>query len=547
MFELLEMETPFTLGLPKSGSKDAVDLLITQSLVIVGANGSGKTRLGTWLDINSEQRDKAHRISAQKSLTMPESSDYSSLAKAEEKLLHGGENLRKRFADTEVKSIYRWDQKPNTALLNDFNLLMAVLFSEESEVSISHRKSHKENNRLSEIPKTRLDVVKEIWESILPEKELLVGSGIIRTKPRILETAPYNGSEMSDGERVIFYLIGQALSAPKNGILIIDEPELHLHKSIQTRLWLEIQSARPDCIFVYMTHDLDFAASMTEAKKIWLKSYDGEVWDWEEIPEIEGFPEALLLQVMGSRHSIIFVEGEEGSHDVALFRAIYTNHTITPRGSCSQVIFATKALNSSDKFHHIDAQGIIDRDRLSPEEVLHLQRDRIGVLNVAEVENLFCIPEILLAVAEQLNLPAQAKLFEVQEFIFKELRREIETQISLRVANEIKFQLNLFNSKKQGVSALKHELVALIGRIDVDLIYSEVSELVHAALQNKDYNAVLMLYNRKSLAERIGPIFGLHGKAYPNFVLRMLRGDKKQSMIEGLMRYIPNLDAHNNH
>lgn len=43
----------------------------------------------------------------------------------------------------------------------------------------------------------------------------------------------YNSSEMSDGERVIFYLIGQCLAVPENGIIVIDEPELHLHKSVQ--------------------------------------------------------------------------------------------------------------------------------------------------------------------------------------------------------------------------------------------------------------------------------------------------------------------------
>ena len=33
---------------------------------------------------------------------------------------------------------------------------------------------------------------------------------------------------MSDGERAIFYLIGQTLAASSDSVLIIDEPELHL-------------------------------------------------------------------------------------------------------------------------------------------------------------------------------------------------------------------------------------------------------------------------------------------------------------------------------
>src|SRR5205823_4559802 len=126
-------------------------------------------------------------------------------------------------------------------------------------------------------------------ELILPYREIEITPGKIQTRVKNSASVYYSASEMSDGERVIFYLIGQALAAPKDGIIIIDEPELHLHKSIQTWLWREIQAARPDCLFVYMTHDVEFAASLTEAKKIWLKNFNGHVWEWEEVPAVEGF------------------------------------------------------------------------------------------------------------------------------------------------------------------------------------------------------------------------------------------------------------------
>ena len=44
----------------------------------------------------------------------------------------------------------------------------------------------------------------------------------------------YSASEMSDGERSIFYILGQVLSANENSVLIFDEPELHIHKSIMS-------------------------------------------------------------------------------------------------------------------------------------------------------------------------------------------------------------------------------------------------------------------------------------------------------------------------
>ena len=65
---------------------------------------------------------------------------------------------------------------------------------------------------------------------------------------------------MSDGERAVLYLIVQVLCIPDNKKLIIDEPELHLHGSIMNRLWKGLEQVRPDCLFIYITHDTDFAA-----------------------------------------------------------------------------------------------------------------------------------------------------------------------------------------------------------------------------------------------------------------------------------------------
>jgi ABC-type lipoprotein export system ATPase subunit len=42
------------------------------SIVIVGANGSGKTRLGVYIEESLAARDIVHRIAAQKTLAMEE-------------------------------------------------------------------------------------------------------------------------------------------------------------------------------------------------------------------------------------------------------------------------------------------------------------------------------------------------------------------------------------------------------------------------------------------------------------------------------------------
>ncbi|GHV17087.1 hypothetical protein FACS1894169_11730 [Bacteroidia bacterium] len=71
----------------------------------------------------------------------------------------------------------------------------------------------------------------------------------------------YQPIQMSDGEKVLLFLIAQVLQAPKDGFIVVDEPEMYLHKTILKKLWDRLEKERPDCLFIYLTHDLDFATS----------------------------------------------------------------------------------------------------------------------------------------------------------------------------------------------------------------------------------------------------------------------------------------------
>lgn len=55
-----------------------------QSIVLLGANGAGKTRMSVWIDENNPELN-VHRISAQKSLDMPEYVSPTELKKAEDR------------------------------------------------------------------------------------------------------------------------------------------------------------------------------------------------------------------------------------------------------------------------------------------------------------------------------------------------------------------------------------------------------------------------------------------------------------------------------
>lgn len=389
-----------------------------------------------------------------------------------------------------------------------------------------------------------MDLVKELWERILPHRELIVGGLRIQTRVKGTTDKIYSSSEMSDGERVIFYLIGQCLAAPHNGIVVIDEPELHLHKSVQTSLWAEIERLRPDCLFVYLTHDVDFAAAKEGSKRIWLKSFDGHVWDWEELQEDRNLPSDLLLEVLGSRKSVVFVEGDDGSHDVALYRALLPSFLVIPRGSCTQVIMSVKALKANSQLHHLQVYGIIDRDRRVAVEIQKLEQDSIFVLGVAEVENLFCVKEVLQIVSTRLARDAVADFQSVSDAIFNRLQGELETQVSLRVASEIKFQLNKFDEKAKGLTALTSALQSLAGGISVVVIHAQALAEFNAVLSSKDFEGLLSLYNRKSLPSQAGGALGLTNGELPELVVRLAKGECRDEISNALKKYFGNFAPH---
>ena len=112
------------LTLPKKLNHPENIIVDSKQIVVIGANGSGKTRFGT--DIETRYNNQTHRISAQKSLTMPKNVSPTSKESAEKDFLYG-------YATGGLghKIGQRWGDNPNTHLLNDFQKLMVLLHTEE--------------------------------------------------------------------------------------------------------------------------------------------------------------------------------------------------------------------------------------------------------------------------------------------------------------------------------------------------------------------------------------------------------------------------------
>lgn len=151
----------FTLTLPKN--KDGIDKVETRkSIMFIGANGSGKTRLGAWVEMESLGKANTHRVSAQKLLNMPDTIIPSSMKIAKAMLFGGHQNALEKENYSDFKSANRWNQNPNISTLNDFNALGVFLFSDHMEAGAEYLKSSKETGYRVEPPITLLEQVKKL-------------------------------------------------------------------------------------------------------------------------------------------------------------------------------------------------------------------------------------------------------------------------------------------------------------------------------------------------------------------------------------------------
>lgn len=529
------------LILPKSKNINQIETSIKTegAIVIVGANGSGKTRLGTWIEFKSNQKEKVHRVSAQKSLTIPDSISPVSIKRAQSMLQYG---YYKEDSDLwGFKLGQRWGQKPETFLLNDYDKLLIYLFSENYEAALKYKRLSERNIHKITPPVTKLDEVVKIWESVILHRKLLINSSNISTCFANEQGNEYSASNMSDGERVVFYLIGECIAAHEKSIIIIDEPELHLHKSIQRRLWDEIEAARPDCLFVYLTHDLDFAVTRVGAERVWMSNFDGENFDWTHVSYDENIPEDIYLEIIGSRNPIIFIEGEKGSYDEQIYSNVYPNYTIICLGSSSKVIDATKSFDNLMNLHNLSCYGIIDRDFKPENFIQNYKKKNILFPDVAEVENLFLVEEVLNVVAKKFCVDNPALVVNnVKEWVIDQFKCNIEKHCKDATVAYIDYSLNSFNGKSENINELKGNYQKFVDSIDLEEHYRNIMEKSKVLIENKDYNEILKVFNNKALVGQVGKFFDIKPCAFTKKVKNII-DEGNLDIIEAIRCYLPSL------
>ena len=356
---------------PRKGSQPyAIDSTALRHIVIIGANGSGKTRFANRLA--ADLGDKAFRLSALNALYTKDKDDTSpnSIDTLYNQSVAGASLLRPDLA-------------------GQFERTIGLLVNEEMLSLIEQKHSGNETAPHT----TRLDHVMQQWQKVFPGNRGRIESGRMLFS-RDITSDTYSPSRLSDGEKTVLYYLGAVSFAPRDAVIIVDSPGMFLHPSSIASLWNSIEDSRPDCTFIYVTHDLQFASSRGEGCTIWVKDCDpGQgVWDYDFLTGPDGISDEVYLAILGARKPVLFIEGDGvNSIDAKLYPVIFNDYTVKSLGGCDRVIESTRTFNSLKAFHDLDAFGIVDRDRRDEGEVSYLRKKQVYVPEVAEIENIFML------------------------------------------------------------------------------------------------------------------------------------------------------------
>ena len=478
-----------------------------RNTVLVGANGCGKTSLANLLQKSLNVSDGIV-IPAQKLLIFPTFANTPNFASARTHFEKYQKYISNDKVSFDAKGMEDYDWTSTKSYASEMVKIMGMLLGER-QVCINRASSRYKQGE--QVP-TRdfmgvLDDVIDIWNSLIEHRTLMCNdNNELRIK---YNDTVYDAHQISDGERVIIYIAGRVLFAPRNGIIIVDEPELHLHKSIANKLWDILENKRPDCRFIYFTHDLDFATSRN-CQKAWIRNFNyPNKWSIELISESE-IPEELLLKLLGSRKPILFCEGKQESLDRRVFEIIYPKFTIQPVGTCKNVINYTRAYNHVANTY-CKAFGIIDKDFRTDTQLECLSKDYIFSYDIAEIENLFLSEDF---VNEYASIKHEAiNIQDIKNKVIAEFSNHIESQISFYISAYINFTFNESHIRQAstiaGVKANYHDFTS---KINIEKLYTDRKNDLQQIINTNNYAKLITVANDKGLLKIVAQSFGLKGR-----------------------------------
>ncbi len=380
----------FNFSIPLSNGSNLESALdIGQCLFVLGANGTGKSSLMHRL--YSANHGRAQRISAHRqnwfessSITLSPAQKRNTEANISNSDTHAQSRWKDDYASYRANlAIYDLIDAENirargiAGAVDAGNINLATTLSKkDAPIKIIN-----ELLRLSNIP---------IEISVIANEQVLASKS---------GSASYSVAELSDGERNALLIAASVLTVAPGTLLLIDEPERHLHRSIISPLLSLLFAKRSDCAFVVSTHDIMLPLDNPGTRTMLIRGcvYSGTTvssWEADVVPPESSIDEDIKRDILGSRRKLLFIEGDERSLDKPLYSLLFPNVTVIAKKSCRDVDHAISGIRSATELVWLSAFGIVDNDRRTEDDISRLRAKGVYALSAYSVESIYYHPEI---------------------------------------------------------------------------------------------------------------------------------------------------------
>ena len=482
---------------------------VDSTTVIIGANGAGKTSLINELRKNSI--DEMFVLPAQKLLYFM-SNVFGRDSISKEKYLADLKKAEIKYDTIEIQTHNIEDY-----FSSSFTKMITLLVKDYTNIATRKLRGEKD------LHLALWDRVEQVWNLILPEIKF-----ILEPDNRVVEVekngSRYSINGLSDGERCILFYIGNVFLAPENSYIVIDEPETFLNAAVYNELWDLLISERPDCQFIFASHNMDFVQSRTNATYLWCKKFEAPYnLDYQLLEDSQEMPLALLTEVSGTRKPILFCEGTKTSIDYQIYSKLFSDFCfVKPIQGHKQVIQYTKAYNNLQHLHGNTAYGIIDNDWMDESSIQGYKEQNIFVLPFNEVEMMLVDEAVVKSCLHfDDDKEKQQKFENFQQSIIESCKEKKDKIISLALKKRVDEFLegNCIQNNKPTKEDVEEFLKNLVNEFDASSTVDNITFIVEENLNSSDFSAILKICNLKN------EIINHRGntKIVPNFKDKALR------------------------
>lgn len=233
------------------------------------------------------------------------------------------------------------------------------------------------------------------------------------------------------------------------------------------------------------------------------------------------------------------IEGDkERSLDYKLYSIIFNDYNVIPVGSCQKVIQHTKTCSELSDKHYLDVKGIIDIDRRDENELNNLRAMGVFSLNVAEIENLFLLPEVVEYVFRKMSIQDEdivKNINIVNSNILNFLDEKKAEQALLFTKKECENKINEAIHRKSTKIEEYIEDVKNIRNMDtfISNTYKENIDTIERICSSRNIDEALKILNNKGVIQRSGvlDILKMSKDGYINLILRSLHSEKSSELI----------------